>query len=224
MLHWGYAVKPRFTKPEEFKQRIEIFKNYAGETLFDTKIKFSEEYYKRVNPSTGTHMRSKRVLALLNIRHENVETDKDISTEVTLEGDSTALAIAKINEFGGTIRPKGSRLLTIPKHLNPALSGKARTFPNAKWAQLSSGPALVKPMLKTPAVRKAKGTKLARRAKSPRTPKAPRSEFNVLFWGKEFVRIKPKYFFRDTSIAVKEYIKEKYPRALRRAWDAMWTT
>lgn len=224
MLHWGYAVKPRFTKPEEFKQRIEIFKNYAGDALFDTKIKFSEEFYKRVNPSSGTHMKSKRVLALLNIRHENIQTEKDIRTEITLEGDATALAIANINEFGGTIRPKGSKLLTIPKHLNPALSGKARTFSNAKWAQLSSGPALVKSLPKTPSARSARKAKAPKRAIHARTSKTPRAEFRVLYWGKESVRIKPKHFFRDTSVVVMEYIKETYPRALRRAWDAIWTT
>lgn len=221
MLHWGYAVKPRFTKPEEFKQRIEIFKNYAGDALFDSKIKFSEEFYKRVNPSSGTHMKSKRVLALLNIRHENVVTEKDIRTEITLEGDSTALAIANINEFGGTIRPKGSRLLTIPKHLNPVLSGKARSFSNARWAQLSSGPALVTSSPKAPSARKARSPK---RARLSRAPKASRAEFKVLYWGKESVTIKPKHFFRDTSKAVMDYIKETYPRALRRAWDAIWAT
>lgn len=223
MLHWGYAVKPRFTKPEEFKQRIEIFKNYAGDALFDTKIKFSEEFHKRVNPSSGTHMKSKRVLALLNIRHEDVVTDKDIRTEITLEGDSTALAIAYINESGGTIRPKGSRLLTIPKHLNPVLSGKARMITDAKWTQLRGHPVLIRGATgRFP--RKAKGATEPRKARPPRLAKSNRQEYKVLYWGKESVKIKPKHFFRDSSKAVMEYIKETYPRALRRAWDAIWAT
>ena len=225
MLNWGYAVKPRFTKPEELKQRIEIFKNYAGVVLFDTKIKFSEEFHKRVNPSTGTHMKSKRVLALLNIRHENVVTEKDTRTVITLEGDSTALAIAHINEFGGTIRPKSGKLLTIPKHLNPALSGKARTITNAKWVQLSGNgnPALVK-VSGSRKPRKSRSAVAPRKPRAARLSKSNRQEFNVLYWGKTSVRIKPKHFFRDTSTAVKAFIKDKYPRALQRAWDAMWTT
>lgn len=222
MLHWRLAVKPRWTEPGEFNKRVGIFKRYADDALKKTQVTFQEEFYKRVNPSTGTHMKSKRVLALLKTGGEITRTSEDLRwTEVTLEGDSTALAVAYINEFGGTIRPKGAKLLTIPKHLNPALSGKARTFPNTRWAQLSSGPALVTSSPKAPSARKARSPKRARLARSP---KVSRTEFKVLYWGKEFVRIKPKHFFRDTSKAVKEVIKETYPRALRRAWDAIWTT
>ncbi len=224
MLNWGYAVKPRFTKPEEFNRRVGIFKRYAEDALIKTQVTFKEEFYKRVNPSSGTHMRSKRVLALLKTSYEITRTEDDMRTEVTLVGNSTAMAIANINEFGGTIRPKGAKLLTIPKHLNPALSGRARTFSNARWAQLSSGPALVKSVPKTPAVRKARGSKQAKPTRHARSPKASRAEFNVLYWGKESVTIKPKHFFRDTSKAVMDHIKETYPRALRRAWDAIWTT
>lgn len=227
MLNWGYAVKPRFTKPEEFKQRIEIFKNYVGDALFDTKIKFSEEFHIRVNPSTGTHMKSNRVLALLNIRHENVVTEKDTRTVITLEGDSTALAIAHINEFGGIIRPKGAKLLTIPKHLNPALSGKARIISDAKWTMMRGNPVLVRGSSGRHPRQSSRGSYAAhtpRKPQKPRLSKSNRQEYKVLYWGKEFVRIKPKHFFRDTSIAVKTFIKEKYPRALRRAWDAMWTS
>lgn len=225
MLNWGIAFKPRFTKPGEFKQRVEIFKNYVGDALFDTKIKFSEEFHQRVNPSTGTHMKSNRVLALLNIRHENVVTEKDTRTVISLEGDSTTLAIAHINEFGGIIRPKSGKLLTIPKHLNPAMSGKARSITNAKWVQLSGNgnPALVRSSTSRKP-RKSRSAVAPRKPRSARLAKSDRQEFNVLYWGKTSVRIKPKHFFRDTSIAVKQFIKEKYPRALRRAWDAMWTS
>ena len=225
MLHWRLAVKPRWTEEGEFNKRVGIFKRYVGDALFDTKIKFSEEFYKRVNPSTGTHMKSKRVLALLNIRRENVVTDKDSGAEITLEGDSTALAIAYINEFGGTIRPKSGKLLTIPKHLNPALSGKARTITNAKWVQLSGNgnPALVK-VSGSRKPRKSRSAVAPRKPRAARLSKSNRQEFNVLYWGKTSVRIKPKHFFRDTSTAVKAFIKDKYPRALQRAWDAMWTS
>ncbi len=222
MLNWSIAFKPRFERPGK---RVEIFKNYVGEALFDTKIKFSEEFYLRVNPSTGTHMKSNRVLALLNIRHENVVTEKDTRTVITLEVENTALAIAHINEFGGIIRPKSGKLLTIPKHLNPALSGKARTITNAKWVQLSGNgnPALVRSSTSRKP-RKDRSAVAPRKPRSARLAKSNRQEFNVLYWGKTSVRIKPKYFFRDTSTAVKAMIKETYPRALRRSWDAMWTS
>lgn len=196
MLGWKVAIQPRWTNPSELKRRMSIFKRYSENALLATRSTFKNELYKRTNKTTGTHIKSRRISNL------PVKSDVELSQEyatltVTLDTSNKQLRVIMLAlEDGARIFAKG-KLLTVPKHLHPGMSGKARSYTQARWVKLKTGhTALV----------------------TGRWGK----DFRILYWGKRFVEIKPKNYWKDTAAASSAKLAKDYPKALEETWSRAW--